>query len=71
MMPTDNLYRCASCGKFIYIPCCELWAYKRMLYKQHNGGVQQWFCSYGCMRKWDAEHPSKVSKMRKGEVQYL
>lgn len=71
MMMPENLFRCSVCGKFIYIPNCELWAYKRMLHIPHHSAVRQWFCSWGCMRKWDAAHPPKVSKMRKGDVLYL
>lgn len=71
MIMTDNLYRCATCGEFVYIPYGEIWTYKRVLYKGHPGGIRKWFCSWGCMRKWDAAHPPKVSKMRKGDVQYL
>lgn len=50
-------------GRMEYIRCCicktrrpvfskELWAYKRY---RIRGKQQEYFCSYGCMRKWEKE----------------
>lgn len=45
--------KCAICGKDIYAG--EEWAYKR----RENGERTKWFCTYKCMRAYDAKHERK------------
>ncbi len=45
--------KCAICGKDMYAG--EEWAYKRKI----GGERTKWFCSYKCMRAWDAKHEKK------------
>lgn len=45
--------KCAACGKDMYAG--EDWAYKR----RKTGQRTKWFCSYKCMRAWDAKNDGK------------
>jgi len=45
--------KCAMCGKDMYAG--EDWAYKRRI----GGERTKWFCSYKCMRAFDAKHDGK------------
>ena len=45
--------KCAACGKDMYAG--EDWAYKR----RKTGQRTKWFCSYKCMREYDAKHDGK------------
>ena len=45
--------KCAICGKDIYAG--EEWAYKR----REKSERTKWFCSYKCMRAYDAKHGQK------------
>lgn len=49
--------KCAVCGKDMYAG--EDWAYKR----RTGGNRTKWFCSYKCMRAWDAKHDGKNAKV--------
>ena len=49
--------KCAVCGKDMYAG--EEWAYKRRI----GGERTKWFCSYKCMRAWDAKHDGKNAKV--------
>ena len=49
--------KCAACGKDMYAG--EDWAYKRRI----GGARTKWFCSYKCMRAWDAKHDGKNAKV--------
>lgn len=48
--------KCAACGKDMYAG--EDWAYKRRI----GGARTKWFCSYKCMRAWDAKHGQKETR---------
>lgn len=48
--------KCAACGKDMYAG--ENWAYKRRI----GGERTKWFCSYKCMRAWDAKHEPKQTR---------
>lgn len=45
--------KCTTCGKDMYAG--EEWAYKR----RDGKGKTKWFCSYKCMRAFDAKHDGK------------
>ena len=49
--------KCAACGKDMYAG--EDWAYKRRI----GGTCTKWFCSYKCMRAWDAKHDGKNAEV--------
>ncbi len=49
--------KCMTCGKDMYAG--EEWAYKR----RDEKGKTKWFCSYKCMRAWDAKHDGKNAKV--------
>lgn len=40
-------YRCAQCGKIMYIPMPTEWVYK----KTFSSGKREYYCSYTCYRK--------------------
>lgn len=48
--------KCAVCGKDMYAG--EDWAYKR----RSGGERTKWFCSYKCMRAFDAKHGQKETR---------
>ncbi|MBO7710749.1 MAG: hypothetical protein J6S83_09790 [Lachnospiraceae bacterium] len=48
--------KCAICGKDIYAG--EEWAYKR----REKSERTKWFCSYKCMRQYDAKHGPKQAR---------
>ena len=48
--------KCAICGKEMYAG--KEWAYKRRI----GGERTKWFCSYKCMRAWDAKHEPKQAR---------
>lgn len=48
--------KCAICGKDMYAG--EDWAYKR----RTGGERTKWFCSYKCMRAWDAKNGQKETR---------
>lgn len=48
--------KCAACGKDMYAG--EDWAYKRRI----GGERTKWFCSYKCMRTWDAKNGQKETR---------
>ena len=48
--------KCAICGKDIYAG--EDWAYKR----REKSERTKWFCSYKCMRQFDAKHQKKQAR---------
>ena len=48
--------KCAICGKDIYAG--EEWAYKR----REKSERTKWFCSYKCMRAYDAKHGPKQAR---------
>lgn len=52
---------CSICGKGIFIPVVNMWAYKRSDY--FNNGNIRYFCSWGCMRKYDKDH--EAAKLHK------
>ena len=58
--PTDYRFfqTCKTCGKLFYCPMMEDWVYKRTVHTD-KGDKRQWFCSWGCLRKWEAERGKK------------
>lgn len=48
--------KCAICGKDMYDG--EDWVFKRKI----GGERMKWFCSYKCMRAWDAKHEPKQKR---------
>lgn len=52
-------YRCHICGKVFYTYDADDWVYQRTVYTKSRRNQRLWFCSWGCMRKWDAEHPKR------------
>lgn len=47
---------CPVCGKKWYVLEVDSWAYVRWT-KKDKSGIPTAFCSWSCLRKWDAEHP--------------
>lgn len=53
-------FQCPICGKIAFRNAA--WAYKRKYYVSKNKQITSYFCSYGCMRKFDkAEEGKKTS----------
>ena len=55
------LRKCPICGKVFYCDYEEIWVYKRIDHK--HGSHIKMFCSWGCMRKWDAENRPKPKEV--------
>ena len=55
--------KCAICGKDMYAG--EDWAYKRRI----GGERTKWFCSYKCMRAYDAKTEPKQKKQAPAETE--
>lgn len=53
---------CHTCGKVFVPPLKTLWAYRRASKEnlRLNGEGKLYFCSYGCMRKYDKNHPKPL-----------
>lgn len=45
--------RCAICNKPFYPPVLEEWRFRKLRNPGH-GNALVYFCSWGCMRKWEA-----------------
>lgn len=61
---TKFMHTCHVCGKELYAPCTELWAYKRL--KKHHGGDKgrpsyTWFCSWHCLSEYEKTARKKTS----------
>lgn len=48
----DMARNCPVCGKEFFVTSQD-WVYKRTTGKKNAGRVLVWFCSYGCMRKYE------------------
>lgn len=53
---TKFMHKCHVCGKQFYVPCGELWSFKRQ--KKNHGGSKgkpsyRWFCTWSCLSKYD------------------
>lgn len=55
---------CAECGKVFVPPVKTQWAYKRgsKSHRRDGGAYVIYFCSWGCMRKYDRESVPPVSR---------
>ena len=51
--PIDSQRKCPVCGKMFWAHDAQ-WAYKKYLVSM-NGTV--WFCSWGCLRRFEKEKP--------------
>ena len=52
---------CPQCGsKFSYTPGCH--AYTRRIYTGKRERIMH-FCRWSCVRRYDADHPSKIDRM--------
>lgn len=52
---------CPICGRKFYYYSADEWAYKK--YDKNNH--MRYFCSWGCMRKWEKENANNKSKRKK------
>ena len=55
---------CDKCGKIFFPHEKGTWVYKRFSY-DHGKEYQHMFCSWSCMRKYDAEYKSPQTRGRK------
>lgn len=53
-----NTKRCGVCGKSFDAYAGPSWAYKRSCAR----GRTEYYCSYGCMRRHDREHPARMTR---------
>lgn len=55
---------CFQCKKVFIPPVKTLWAYKRgsKSHRRDGGAYVIYFCSWGCMRKYDRESVPPVSR---------
>ena len=60
-------HKCAECGKSF---CArEEWAYVRA--KESTSSHKKWFCSWGCLRKYEAKHGDGNRKPNKAKDEIL
>ena len=57
---------CPICGK-VFLLYEETWVYKR----RPNQKPTEYFCSWGCMQKWDQLHPRKMAIEQRDEIIHL
>lgn len=59
---------CPVCQKQFFVADLGGWAYKRYLSRtKKNPNAKNeltWFCTWSCLRKWDAEHEDKRRKKK-------
>ena len=64
MMPSDDDFKhkavCKVCGKNLWIPNMDIWAYKFSSTKTAN--KVNYFCSWSCMRYFEKKHPRLLPK---------
>ena len=53
---------CEICGKPIYPPDVQTWAFKRPKRGDTNHNAYMFFCSWGCTRKWEAQHEKEIEE---------
>lgn len=52
--------KCAQCGKEVNVLDEDAWVYKR----NAKDGIHRFFCSWHCIREWDAEYEKKRKRRR-------
>ena len=55
--------RCPICKK-VFIPPTDDWVYKR---KRTTERIT-YFCSWGCMNKYDLQHPKKIAVQQREDI---
>jgi len=55
--------KCPICEK-VFIPHTEDWAYKRRTHEK----VTVYFCSWGCLLKYEDKHPKKIAIEQREEI---
>lgn len=59
--------KCPVCKKTFFV-CSEDWAYKKYSTVKHN---PRYYCSWKCIRKWEAENEVKRGKPRCSQEQEI
>ena len=59
---------CKTCGKIFICHDPYNWVYKKSMQKKKNNSALVYFCSWGCMRKWEKEREEKKKRMREVAV---
>ena len=54
---------CPICGK-VFIPHTDDWVYKRRTHEK----VTVYFCSWGCLNKYEQQHPKKMAIDQREEI---
>ena len=54
-----TMKRCPVCGKEFLVPDVHIWAYQQQKAKGKKATAHYFFCTWGCMRKWEAENKPK------------
>ena len=54
--------KCGVCNKDIFIPVVKMWTYKR--YDEHTDGRLKYFCSWGCLRKFEKEYEKETDRRK-------
>lgn len=64
-----TMKKCPVCGKEFLVPDVAVWAYK--LHETNSAGtvLLKYFCTWGCLRKWEAEN--KPKRMRSYDTKEL
>lgn len=54
-----TMKKCPVCGKEFLVPDVANWAYKQYKAKCNGSSAMNYFCTWGHMRKWEAENAPK------------
>lgn len=50
---------CPVCGREFSVDLPAEWAYQKTIARRSRSSVVLYFCSWGCMRKWEKEKEEK------------
>ena len=54
---------CPICGK-VFIPHTDDWVYKKRTHEK----VTVYFCSWGCLNKYEDQHPKKIAVEQREDI---
>jgi hypothetical protein len=61
----SEICNCGYCGKEFFVPIVNEWVYRRKDFiALPKTGELKFFCSWGCMRKFDKEYEEKLNEKR-------
>lgn len=58
----SDIKKCTMCNNHIYVPCVELWAYKRIKHcrSRKDDNLYYYFCSWHCLQEFENKQKKKT-----------